>query len=200
MRGFCFLRCRLRLRQGINKASIWSVKRCPEAAAAQNRAALLRSRRLIAGLAVRVSGAASGMGVRRTPGAWCERDRRRAMVPSRHTFWGMPVAFIDVGFFAPIVVAGFAAGLIVRRWIVLVVAVALWVGTGAPGAVAAAANGPGDPLAMFGLWGLYLPIPFGLGLAAGVALGRLIRPPGRERRDSAAWRPRPPGDFPEAPV
>ena len=51
--------------------------------------------------------------------------------------------------------------------------------------VSAAASGQGDALVMFGLWGIYLPIPFGLGLAAGVALGRLVRAPGQRR--GGAW-------------
>lgn len=85
------------------------------------------------------------------------------------------LAAVHLGpFFPPFVLAGIPVGLVVRRWIVLVIPLAVWVVPGVVfGVVPAISNGRGNPIVIMALWALY-PAPLALTLALGVAVGRLV--------------------------
>ena len=85
----------------------------------------------------------------------------------------------DLGelFPAALVVAGLAVGLTVRRWIVLVIPLAVWLVPILVGVIQSISQGEGYPLGIVLLWPIYLPIPLALTLAAGVVIGRRIRMP-----------------------
>ena len=101
--------------------------------------------------------------------------------------WGLPLfaglactailALFGTGFFAPTMALGFVAGFIVRRWSALLVPAVIWTAYGVFGVIGWISGGAGNPVVMFGLIGLYLPIPLGLALTVGVALGSAIWPP-----------------------
>lgn len=86
----------------------------------------------------------------------------------------MVPAAIDLGSFFPLslVLPALACGILLRRWSLLLLPLALWLVPGVFGAIRCVTTGRGDPLVILGLWGLYLPIPLGLVIALGVALGR----------------------------
>jgi hypothetical protein len=78
--------------------------------------------------------------------------------------------------------AGIPVGLLVRRWSVLLIPVALWVILGVAWGVAPAiSRGRGFSVGAMILWTLYYFVPPALTLGVGVAIGRLVA----RRRPSA---------------
>jgi hypothetical protein len=110
----------------------------------------------------------------------------------------MPIASVDLGFFfpLPLMLLGVACGVIVRRWALLAVVALFWVATAAPGIVHSLASGDGNPVVIFALWGLYLPLPLMAAVSVGILLGRRLRP--RSERSEPPRR-QPPAGAPHAP-
>jgi uncharacterized membrane protein len=110
----------------------------------------------------------------------------------------MQIASVDLGFFfpLPLMLFGIVCGVVVRRWALLAVVALFWVATAAPGIVHALTHGDGNPIVLFALWGLYLPVPLMVAVAAGILVGRRVRPlPARRHPE----RRRPPAGAPHAP-
>jgi hypothetical protein len=73
------------------------------------------------------------------------------------------------------VLAGIPVGLVIRRWIVLLIPMALWVVPGVVfGVIPAISHGRGNPVVIMAIWGLYLAAPLAFTLGFGVAVGRLV--------------------------